>query len=84
MTNRRAARRLVASISVRHLEVVERGWIDPDRLQTAIFALTDGGGETGGDIHAVLRLEAWLQARHRHHCGTPQRKEVNSHDVLHA
>lgn len=80
----RAARRLVASISVRDLEVVERGWIDPDRLQAAIVVLTDGGGETGGDIHAVLRLEAWLQARHRHHCGTPQRKEVNSHDVLHA
>ena len=60
----RAARRLVASmLPVRDLEVVQRGWIDPERLQTAIHALTDGGGETGGDIHVVLRLERWLQAR---------------------
>ena len=80
----RAARRQVASmLPVRELEVVQRGWIDPDRLQSALRALTDGGGETGGDIHAVLRLEAWLHAR-RDRCAIPQQKEVNTNEVLHA
>ena len=79
----RAARRAVASLTPRDLEVVERGWIDPDRLQAAFRALTDGGGETGGDIHTVLRLEAWLQAR-RARLPIPLRKEVNTHEVLHA
>ena len=79
----RAARRLIASMSVRNLEVVERGWIDPERLQAAVHTLTAGSGESGGDIHAVLRLEAWLRAR-RNHRSNPQRKEVNSHEVLHA
>ena len=79
----RAARRQVASmLPVRELEVVQRGWIDPDRLQPALRALTDGGGETGGDIHAVLRLEAWLHAR-RNSCAI-QQKEVNTNEVLHA
>jgi hypothetical protein len=80
----RAARQLVASmVPVRDLEVVQRGWIDPDRLQAAIRALTGGGGETGGDIHCVLRLERWLQAR-RAPSAIPLRKEVNTNDVLHA
>ena len=79
----RAARRLVASLDVGDLEVVERGWIDPGRLQAAIRALTDGSGETGGGIHSVLRLEAWLQAR-RKALPIPQRKEVNTNEVLHA
>ena len=80
----RAARQLVASmVPVSELEVVQRGWIDPDRLQTAIRALTGGGGETGGDIHCVLRLERWLQAR-RTLSAIPQRKEVNTNEVLHA
>lgn len=79
----RAARRLVASIDVRTLEVVERGWIDPGRLQTAIRALIAGSGESGGDVHAVLRLESWLQAR-RAPSSIPQRKEVNTNEVLHA
>ena len=80
----RAARRLVASMPPVHaLEVVQRGWIDPARLRSAIQTLTDGSGQTGGDIHAVLRLERWLQFR-RDHCGIPTRKEVNSHEVLHA
>jgi hypothetical protein len=80
----RAARRLVASmLPVASLEVVQRGWIDPDRLQAAIRALTDGGGETGGDIHCVLGLERWLQAR-RTLSSNPQRKEVNTNEVLHA
>jgi hypothetical protein len=79
----RAARRLVASVSVRDLEVVARGWIDPDRFQAAVSALTTGNGESGGDIHAVLRLEAWLQAR-RARFSIPPRKEVNTDEVLHA
>lgn len=80
----RAARRQAASmLPVRELEVVQRGWIDPDRLRTALRALIDGGGETGGDIHGVLRLEAWLQARRRR-CAIPLQKEVNTNEVLHA
>jgi asparagine synthase (glutamine-hydrolysing) len=80
----RAARELVASmVPVTDLEVVQRGWIDPDRLQAAIRALTDGGGETGGDIHCVLRLERWLEAR-RTLSAIPLRKEVNTNEVLHA
>jgi hypothetical protein len=79
----RAARRLVESIDVRGLEVVERGWIDADRLQAAIRELIAGRGDTGGDIHAVLRLESWLQAR-RATLAIPQRKEVKTNEVLHA
>jgi asparagine synthase (glutamine-hydrolysing) len=79
----RAARRRAAAIRVRELEVVERGWIDPDRLQDAIHALTAGSGETGGDVDAVMRLEAWLQAR-RQYLATPSQKEVNTDEVLHA
>ena len=80
----RAARRLAALLPpAAELEVVERGWIDPDRLATALRTLADGGGETGGDIHCVLRLEGWLQAR-RLRARIPPRKEVNSNAVLHA
>jgi hypothetical protein len=80
----RAARRHVASmLPVHDLEVVQRGWIDPGRLRSAVQALTDGGGQTGGDVHAVLRLESWLQSR-RNRCGIPTRKEVNTNEVLHA
>src|SRR4029453_9318992 len=80
----RAARAAVASmLPVDSLEAVQRGWIDPDRLRSATRALTAGGGETGGEIDAVLRLERWLQAR-RQHLDIRSRKEVNTHDVLHA
>ena len=80
----RAARRLVASmVPVHDLEVVQRGWIDPAQLRSAIQTLTDGSGQTGGDVHAVLRLESWLQSRRDTH-GIPTRKEVNTHEVLHA
>jgi hypothetical protein len=78
----RAARRLAASmVAVDDLEVVQRGWIDPDRLTLALRPLTNGGGETGGDIHCVLRLESWLRAR-RMTSAIQQRKEVNSDEVL--
>jgi asparagine synthase (glutamine-hydrolysing) len=80
----RAARRHVASIvDVRELEVVQRGWIDPEKLRQSLRTFTDGGGETGGDIHRLLRLERWLQAR-RDRLAIPHRKEVNSHAVLNA
>jgi asparagine synthase (glutamine-hydrolysing) len=80
----RVARQHVASIvDAGDLEVVQRGWIDADRLRRALRTLTDGGGTTGADIHAVLRLERWLQAR-RERLAIPQRKEVNSHAVLNA
>jgi asparagine synthase (glutamine-hydrolysing) len=80
----RAARRLVASmLPVTDLEVVQRGWIDPNQLRAAIQTLTAGGGQSGGEIHAVLRLERWLQAR-RQRLDIPQRKEVNTNEVLHA
>lgn len=80
----RAARRHAACIvDVRQLEVVQRGWIDPERLRRSLRSFTEGGGETGGDIHLVLRLERWLQARHDH-SAILQRKEVNDHAVLHA
>jgi asparagine synthase (glutamine-hydrolysing) len=80
----RAARRLVASmLPVNELEVVQRGWIDPCRLRSAIQTLTDGDGQTGGDIHAVLRLEGWLLARESR-LVIPQGKEVNTNEVLNA
>ena len=80
----RAARRLAASmLPASELEVVQRGWIDGDRLRAAIRALTDGAGNTGGDIQSVLALERWLEAR-RTRSAIPQRKEVNTNEVLHA
>ena len=80
----RAARRLAASmVPVDRLEVVQRGWIDADRLRQSLRTLTDGGGETGGDIYRVLRLEGWLEAR-KIRSAIPQRKEVNDHAVLNA
>lgn len=80
----RAARRHAASIlDVHALEVVERGWIDPGRLRESLRSFIDGSGETGVDIHRVLRLERWLDAR-RDQRPNPQRKEVNTHAVLDA
>jgi asparagine synthase (glutamine-hydrolysing) len=80
----RAALRHATSIAdVNDLEVVDRGWIDAERLRQSLRAFTDGGGLTGGDIHRVFRLERWLQAR-RERPSIPQRKEVNSHAVLNA
>ncbi|MBI2220410.1 MAG: hypothetical protein HYU53_04320 [Acidobacteria bacterium] len=80
----RAAREAVASLSrIEDLEVVRRGWIDPARLREAIRALTDGGGATGGEVHSVLRLEKWLQAR-QHAPANSQRREVKTNEVLNA
>lgn len=78
----RAARALVASMAaIDELEVVQRGWIDPERLKVALRALVDGSAKTG-DIRRVLRLEAWLQAR-KANSAIPQRKEVKTNAVLH-
>jgi len=80
----RAAREMAASLAApERLDCVERGWIDPEGLRAALRALTDGSGETGADIHSVLRLEAWLRAR-RDLPAIPRREEVNSHAVLNA
>ena len=80
----RAARRLAAEmLRAADSEVVQRGWIDADRLRRAVRELTDGGGASGGDVYSVLHLERWLVAR-RERIGIPQRKEVNSDEVLHA
>jgi hypothetical protein len=65
------------------LHVVQRGWIDAQRLREALRTLTDGGGATGGDVLRVLRLERWLRER-QHAPAIPHRKEVNSHAVLSA
>ena len=80
----RAVRRAVAAMdSIDSLEVVQHGWIDRDRLRSAMETLTEGSGATGGEIDAVLRLERWLQLR-RQRFDHPTRKEVNTHEVLHA
>ena len=80
----RAVRTAVASMpTLASLEVVQRGWIDAGRLRSAIQTLTEGGGATGGEIDAVLRLERWLQQR-RQRFDSPARKEVNTNEVLHA
>lgn len=80
----RSARRLASSLQATDaLEIVQRGWVDRDRLAYALRSLTDGGGESGGDIHCILRLETWLGAR-RDHLTIPQRKEVNTNAVLNA
>lgn len=80
---RGALRHAASIVDVNDLEVVGRGWIDAERLRQSLRAFTDGGGVTGGDIHRVLRLERWLQAR-RERPSIPQGKEVNSHAVLNA
>ena len=62
----RAARRWAESIAdVEHLEVVRLGWVDAGKLRRAIHVLMDGGGQTGGEIYSILRLEGWLLSRWR-------------------
>lgn len=84
----RAARQVAESMRpAERLETVRRGWIDPGRLEDAIRVLTDGGGQSGGEIYCVLRLEQWLQARSRKAArrapaDIPQRKEVRTNAVF--
>lgn len=82
----RAVRPLAASLSlVDRLEVVQRGWIDPRRLEVAIRHLIDGGGQTGADVQRVLRLEHWLLSRHRRGPAViPRGEEVKTNEVLNA
>ncbi|MPZ17585.1 MAG: hypothetical protein GEV06_06710 [Luteitalea sp.] len=74
----RAARPLAASmLPVERLEVVRRGWIDPQKLEAMIHMLVHGGGRTGVDVRRVLRLEQWLTSRDRRGpAAMPKRKEV--------
>ncbi len=80
----RAVRPLAASIlPVERLQVVQRGWIDPRRLEAAVHMLVHGGGSTGSEVRRAIRLEQWLSSRDRRAPAViPQRKEVNSHEVL--
>jgi asparagine synthase (glutamine-hydrolysing) len=81
----RAARQLAASMPpAASLEVVQRGWVDPHRLDAAIRTLLDGAGR-GPEIRQVLHLEQWIASRHRRAPAViPQRKEVNSYGVFNA
>ena len=67
------------------LEVVQRGWVDPVRLEASIRRAIDGAGQDCADVRRVLRLEEWLQLRHRRGpSAIPQREEVNTNEVLNA
>jgi asparagine synthase (glutamine-hydrolysing) len=82
----RGVRHRVAALRpVERLEVVQRGWIDPDRLDAAVSRLIDGGSGSRGEVENVLRLEQWLDARTRRaRTANPQRKEVRTNEVLNA
>jgi asparagine synthase (glutamine-hydrolysing) len=73
----------MAARPVERLEVVERRWIDPKRLDAAIRLLVDGNGASGPEIQRVLRLERWLRNRHGPRRSS-KREEVKSHDVFNA
>jgi asparagine synthase (glutamine-hydrolysing) len=69
---------------VDRLEVVRRGWVDPERFAAARRALVDGGREHP-ELRRVLRLEQWLESRQRRGpAATPIRKEVRTNGVLNA
>jgi asparagine synthase (glutamine-hydrolysing) len=82
----RAIRPLVAAMRpTDRLEVVQRGWIDPRRLDAAIRLFIDGAGHAGGEVRLALRLEQWLASRHRRGpAADAKRKEVRCHEVLNA
>jgi hypothetical protein len=72
-------------LPVEDLEVVRRGWIDPRQLEPAIRSLLHGGGDTGGEVRDVMRLEQWLASRHRRApAAIPHGKEVRTNEVLNA
>jgi asparagine synthase (glutamine-hydrolysing) len=74
-----------AARPVDRLEVVQRGWIDPERLDAAIRLVIDGGAATGGEVLRALRLEQWLTARHRRQSAEPPtQKGGERHEVLNA
>jgi len=57
--------RAVAARPVERLEVVQRGWLQPERLDAAIRDVIDGGAAAGAEVRSALRLEQWLSSRHR-------------------
>jgi asparagine synthase (glutamine-hydrolysing) len=78
----------VAALALRPVErlaVVQRGWIDPGRLDTALRTLIEGGGTSGKEVQRVLRLEEWIHAHSRRApAAIPQREEVRTNEVLNA
>jgi asparagine synthase (glutamine-hydrolysing) len=79
----RNVRALVSSMPpIGRLQVVERGWIDPERLAAAIATL-GATGTSGSEVRRVLRLEQWLEARQRRApADIPTREEVKPNEVL--
>jgi hypothetical protein len=74
-----------AARPVDRLEVVQRGWLDPKRLDAAIRELIDGGAASGTEVRSALWLERWLTSRQRRGPAvTPTQKGGECHDVLHA
>jgi asparagine synthase (glutamine-hydrolysing) len=74
-----------AARPVTRLEVVQRGWIDPAKLDAAIRVVIDGGAATGGEVLRALRLEQWLSSRHRRPAAEPPtQKGGECHEVLNA
>jgi asparagine synthase (glutamine-hydrolysing) len=64
------------------LQVVERGWIDAERLAGAIATL-GGTGTSASEVRRVLRLERWLDTRQRRApADIPRGEEVKSNEVL--
>ena len=82
----RALRPLAESARpVDRLDVVQRGWLDPGRLDAAIRVVIDGGAATGAEVLRALRLEQWLISRHRRGPAvTPTGKGGECHEVLNA
>ena len=81
----RAARPLAAALRpVDRLEVVQRGWIDPVKLDAAIGRMLDAG-DGGTAVRSVIRLEQWLASRsQRSAAAISKGKEVTRHEVLEA
>jgi hypothetical protein len=82
----RALRPLAQSARpVNRLEIIQRGWIDPERLDAAIREVIDGGAAAGAEVRCALRLEQWLASRQRRGpAATPIQKGGECHDVLNA
>jgi len=57
---------------------------DTVQEDVAIRLFIDGGARTGGEVRRVLRLEQWLASLRRAPAAIPQRKEVNTNEVLNA
>jgi asparagine synthase (glutamine-hydrolysing) len=82
----RAIRPLAESlVPVERLQVVQRGWIDPQSLTAAARAIVDGDARASAEVRRVTRLEQWLSSRDRRAPAViPDRKEVTCHEVFNA